>query len=361
MLKTLSIRNFQSHRDTQVGFDPDLTVLVGQSNSGKTAILRALGWILRNRPRGTAFINDDADSAEVRLTTDRGEVSRRKGRKGGDGEYAASGEVLTALGGDVPQQVKDLLGMADVNVADQLSPHFLLLDSPGQIARTVNEAVRLERAEAAVKAAESNARSTKAEAKRTKESLDAAESSFKALSWVEGISPRLDRVRSAWAILGASLASLESLRRAIRELEAVGRVRMVIPEDAQDRAAALAAGWAALDETRRRIDSLDRLADELGSVEKRLSRFGDLEGMAARASELATALAAVDDTLSERQDLDEIVGCLNIVAEDVTTASAGLLAGEEVERKLLSELTVCPTCGQGLDEDAKRRIIDDRG
>ena len=52
MLKSLKIRNFESHRNTQLNFHPGVNVIVGESDQGKTAILRALEWVLFNRPLG---------------------------------------------------------------------------------------------------------------------------------------------------------------------------------------------------------------------------------------------------------------------------------------------------------------------
>ncbi len=55
-IKELHIREFQSHEATALQFHPGLNVLVGPSDSGKSAIVRALRWCLHNEPRGEAFI-----------------------------------------------------------------------------------------------------------------------------------------------------------------------------------------------------------------------------------------------------------------------------------------------------------------
>ncbi|RAL26399.1 AAA family ATPase [Thermoflavimicrobium daqui] len=67
-LKKLVIENFQSHERTEIDFVFGLNVLVGPSDSGKSAILRALRWVLFNMPRGTDFIRRDADRCQVTLT-----------------------------------------------------------------------------------------------------------------------------------------------------------------------------------------------------------------------------------------------------------------------------------------------------
>ena len=50
MIKSIHVVGFQSHADSTIEFDPGVNVLIGQSDSGKTAVVRALDWALNNRP-----------------------------------------------------------------------------------------------------------------------------------------------------------------------------------------------------------------------------------------------------------------------------------------------------------------------
>ena len=43
-IESLSLHNFQCHEHLDIAFDPQLTTIVGPSDVGKTAILRALKW-----------------------------------------------------------------------------------------------------------------------------------------------------------------------------------------------------------------------------------------------------------------------------------------------------------------------------
>ena len=65
MIQSIRLINFQSHKDSFIEFSPNDTVLIGTSNSGKTAVLRALDWILKNRPLGTSFIRHGASECVV--------------------------------------------------------------------------------------------------------------------------------------------------------------------------------------------------------------------------------------------------------------------------------------------------------
>lgn len=79
--RKLIIENFQSHVHTEIDFVPGLNVFVGPSDSGKSAILRALRWVLFNQPRGTDYIREGAKKCRVCLVLDDGtEIERIRGK-----------------------------------------------------------------------------------------------------------------------------------------------------------------------------------------------------------------------------------------------------------------------------------------
>lgn len=55
-IKSIEIENFQSHKYSKLDFSERLNVIVGPSDNGKSAIIRALKWVLFNEPKGTDFI-----------------------------------------------------------------------------------------------------------------------------------------------------------------------------------------------------------------------------------------------------------------------------------------------------------------
>ena len=49
-VRRITLENFQSHKHTEMEFGPELNVIVGPSDSGKSAIIRALKWVMYNEP-----------------------------------------------------------------------------------------------------------------------------------------------------------------------------------------------------------------------------------------------------------------------------------------------------------------------
>ena len=84
MLKSLRVKNFQSHRDSLIKFSPGVNVLVGDPQNGKTAILRALNLVRTNRPSGFRFHSHFAKdgNTEIIIETDSGEVNFLKNETG---------------------------------------------------------------------------------------------------------------------------------------------------------------------------------------------------------------------------------------------------------------------------------------
>ena len=69
-IKSIDIENFQSHEKTHIDFNTGLNIIIGESNNGKTSILRAIDWAVDNQPLGTDFIMTGKKYCKVRITYD---------------------------------------------------------------------------------------------------------------------------------------------------------------------------------------------------------------------------------------------------------------------------------------------------
>lgn len=160
-LLRLEIENFQAHAHTVIDFSDGVTVLCGESNNGKTAVLRALSWLITNRPSGIGFVSHWAKttnakgavviapkkkcSVKVSLIGDDGDTHEiERLRTATDNKYIVDGVELSAVGSDVPQNVSDLLGMKEVNRQSQDDGYFFLTLTAGQMAASLNELVHLD-------------------------------------------------------------------------------------------------------------------------------------------------------------------------------------------------------------------------
>ena len=92
----LSIENFQSISKGELIFHKGTTVIIGQSNSGKTATFRALKACLSNPSGSQRFIKNGAKSASVLLEYDGNQIIWKKTPK--ESSYIINGETFLKTG-----------------------------------------------------------------------------------------------------------------------------------------------------------------------------------------------------------------------------------------------------------------------
>ena len=150
MIKSLVVKNFQSHRETDLEFDPGLNVILGQSDSGKTSILRALRWLIWNRPSGDDMRSTWGGDTIVDIDVNNGQVQRIRTKK--DNLYLLGHhDEFKAMGTDVPAEVQQLLNINEINLQQQLDSPFLLTSSPGEVATHFNKIAKLDKIDVGLK------------------------------------------------------------------------------------------------------------------------------------------------------------------------------------------------------------------
>lgn len=142
MITSLKLENFQSHKETELHFHPGVNVIVGSTDSGKTAIIRALKEIIWNRPGGTECISHWAKVMSVQITVET--VTIRKEKSSSRNAYIVNGREYVAFGRDVPDDVKKILGMDEINMQMQMDSPFLLSQSSGEIALHFNRIAKID-------------------------------------------------------------------------------------------------------------------------------------------------------------------------------------------------------------------------
>lgn len=147
MLKKLHIENFESHKDTTIEFSNGFNVIVGESDGGKSSIIRAISAVCYNIW--------DADSmrvgencCKISLETDKGIVTLTKDLKKKINSYDVikfennEDFHFEAIGTTVPDIVYEITGMKVLDIADstvdipnimfQLEKHYMLAEVSGK-------------------------------------------------------------------------------------------------------------------------------------------------------------------------------------------------------------------------------------
>ncbi|MDU5805903.1 MAG: AAA family ATPase [Peptoniphilus harei] len=155
-IKNVELINFQSHNHTEIEFDRGLNVILGNSDAGKTAILRAIKWALFNEPKGDYFIRQGERDVSVKVTFSNGVVVERSRTPSKNSYYLldAEGQEMRfeGFGLDVPKEITDAIQMYKVsldnsnnkvilNIAEQLDGPFLLNDQASMRASAIGRLI----------------------------------------------------------------------------------------------------------------------------------------------------------------------------------------------------------------------------
>lgn len=271
MIETLEIRNMQSHKHTILHFSEGVNVIVGSTDCGKTAIIRALDLVINNQPAGDGFISWWADTCRVTLTLLKGvQIVRERGK--GVNKYMLGDTVFTAFGQDVPNEIAKVLNITDVNFQAQLDSPFLFTLTPGQVAAYFNKIAHLSNIEKSTSYIKSQISKVNASIEIKKTTLEAKQLQQQdfihvpkieaCIEVMEDAEREITRKRKARVEISALLLQLEKENTIIQELSDLLTCDILVKriEMLQDKKIAVLRNCA----------SLERLVESLQEVETHL-------------------------------------------------------------------------------------------
>jgi DNA repair ATPase RecN len=204
VINSLDVRNFQSLRAVHLDLGP-LTVIVGDSNCGKSALVRSIQALASN-VRGSTIVTHGYKLASISAVTDSATVTFVKGE--GHGYYRIVDQVeereFTKLAGEVPIEISRALELDAVkeglslNFAPQHEPPFLLTSSGSVVARTLGELTKVSTVLEAVREANRRRTSSSGDLKLRSKDLESVKGS---MAVVDQLSARRDAIYEVEKIL----------------------------------------------------------------------------------------------------------------------------------------------------------------
>ena len=141
MIRQIKLTNFQAHRSLTLTLTPGLNVVIGPSDTGKSAIIRALRFTALHES-ATGLVTHGESDLQVGILTPLGGVVRFKNSK--EYGYRVGQEKFLACAKQQPKPVSDRLMLTAVNFQGQMDSVFLLAMTGGQLAKEINKIVALE-------------------------------------------------------------------------------------------------------------------------------------------------------------------------------------------------------------------------
>ena len=364
MLKKLVVENYQSHEHSELEFHPGVNVIVGESTSGKTALFRAINWVVNNRPLGGRIKSNFAEknaATSVQLMVGDSTVILEKKKL--EAFYTLStpegSDKFKGFGADVPDVVRKAINLGGVNVQEQLDQHFLICASPGEVARVVNQVTKVEQVDQWVSKLTTKINTINSGISFLESDIKTITDRMVKFAVIPDLEKHVSELEQLDEKVVRRLQEYEGLLRLFEELK-------VVQNDLED----LTKRLVGLDEHVQDLDSFlqgriyfYKLKDLLKEyvfcmvtvnenlelvkeIEPELSGLQELVDCRGEKSKLLVALV---DLANELHSVDSEVGIREVDME----AYIGSLRG------LLKTLKKCPTCSSPLDEKDLDRVLEE--
>jgi len=286
MLQKLEISNYQSHKDSVFLFYKGVNALTGSSNSGKSAGLRALDWIINSKPAGDGFVSfwcwnekgKQIAPTSVKLTLDNGTVIERV-RDAERNCYIINGKQLDALNRSVPPEVAEALNFSETNLQKQFGAPFLLTDSAGEVGKFFNKIAHFDAIDKYQSAIESKRRSTNAELKLVRENLERVDEDLKKFDWIPMAQKLLKKIEELEKkngetefIVGELKESLELWERQQKILE-----QTAVIDKAEELSTNCLQLQLSVDDLKQKITNISNMGDTYGINESIVKKYEFIE------------------------------------------------------------------------------------
>ncbi len=319
-IERINLIGFQSHNITYL--EPaaagQLTVIVGPSDSGKTAILRALRWLFYNTPQGTDFIKVGHDTAGVRVTYKNGKSVTRARRRQGLNKYEITDNTepdddirtqkFEGFGNTVPLEVQQITGVRPVqigdldlciNLADQLSGPFLGSDiSAPMRAKVLGKLAGTEEVDYAAKSVGTDLYRRRQDEKRFTDDVTRLTAAIEEYAYLDGLGKRIEQAD----------ALLAGLREKAERLNQLKRLR--------DDATLIAGQLWDMEKAVVYLGNLITLTQPfIDGAGQKLEKLARLQDLSSRKMQNEFELVLVDDTLYITAHIEDAVALYNTVTD----------------------------------------------
>ena len=242
ILKSITLKNFLSYKNTHIDFHPGVNVIIGAGDTGKSNIRRGLEWVFNNISlQNNGFPLYWEGDPDVKINIGDKLVSRYRSKT--ENLYTLTHankkkDIFKSFGKNVPLLIKDYLNLSDLNMSDQWNSFFLLDKSAADVARHYNSLVNLEVIDKTISNIASTLRKEKGELKiqeiiyekKTEElkTYDWLKDAEKDLSKLEKLKNYLKHLNSEWSELAGLIQQLEKLEKLNQKLQIITKYEKTV-------------------------------------------------------------------------------------------------------------------------------------
>lgn len=346
MLKKIVLENFQSHKHSELELDPGVNVIVGPSDSGKTAIIRALRWLVWNRPLGEAFIQHGSKYCKVEIEIERSKIVREKERKNGKNVYLLDEICFNAVGTEPPEEVRNFLNLQEINISQQFDQPFLLSNSPGEVAQHFNKVARLDMIDIGMKRVSQWIRKIQQDISNRESQIKKLETQLLEYDYLPSLEGRIQSLEQ----MQNEIITKENQRDQIKELNEV--ILQVDAEIAkftkitmmEEKVNSILRNLTEKKQKQENLITLKQLYQKLSNIENQLLEQANLVKAEEKINVLLGQINRKRELINQKQKLENL---LSNISETEQRLNKQLKLTEQLEDEFHNSFPdICPLCGQ---------------
>lgn len=368
-IDSIEIKNFQSHKNTIINFTDGLNAIIGASDVGKTAIIRALRWVLYNEPKGSDFITHQESEAVVKLNLNTGYSIERKRTKSSSGYYRIYKDnvLVNEFTGFGHQSLSDIINAhqmpkihltkdidVSLNISQQLDGPFLLDESVytkayiiGHLtgAHLIDESIRM-----VSKDILSNQKESKLIAKQQEKLKERIDNDFDDIPIMESFTEVIDSNIESFYLLESNLNLYESIYN-LYNAQSILLFELSQKElaycDLQSIDESISDLYNLLD----RIKNLELVYRELVSLQNNLQKYNAMDwSILSLNINFESQLADLKEKELYHEEYDDLLSEVKSLDKQYELNQNSINAIRERYKDLLAMHKSCPLCKQNLPE-----------
>lgn len=358
MLTRLSLTNFQGWDTLDLPLGP-ITVVIGETNAGKSSIVRALSCVLFNGMTGQAMIRHGQKSAEVAVETSHGDTVRWV-RSASVNRFLVNERVFDKVGVALPPDVAEALNIRELTFdgesvrlqwAPQMDAPFLLADAGAKATRMLSVAGKAAIVAQAAKLAQGESRQRNEKMGVLARTVAELETVLEGFRYLDDATSTAEALEQSLSTLSTQQARRTQLQQSLDQWRQVEITRAQAESAVAHRAIilglathheqtmqVLVAARAKRDQLALLRTDMVRHWDKLQRGQAQLAALTAQVGIANR----RVVAYTMRETLVQLQSARTMVATLEVT---VLVAQQDVVDQTAAYQRLLAEAT-CPTCGR---------------
>ena len=346
MIKSVSIQNFQSHARTELNFHEGVNVIVGTTDGGKTAIIRALRWLIWNRPSGDALRSRWGGATNVQLETEEGVITRSKDKIDKYTLRLKGQEDIEfkAIGTSVPAEIQGVLNISEINLQNQHDATFLLSDTPGAVATHFNKVARLDRIDSATSAINGWIRGLKSDVSHLETDIATEKAKLPQFENLEKFEIEIEVLEQMESRLTSMRGKRDTLKKDItRYTDLEEEIEMLTPLlELEELVTSTLDNIAQQDQLQTQADELHAIIDDLEGLEGKETTANELLPLEPLVLSLLDKYKQLRELKKTKSQLQYLLNQVNLVDDDIVTTGNNVT---KLETKFHKEMPdICPLC-----------------